>query len=94
MDATLAFMKENLPPEEITLQAYIGLNWCGDKTLADVLEEAELAAELPAELVRTFLADKEGLAELFADMEGSAEELAAIEEMLGWLADQDSEEGQ
>ena len=47
-DASLDWMYRNLPPEEITLEKYIAINWCGDKTLED-LEGEELAC-LPKEL--------------------------------------------
>jgi len=47
-DYTLEWMYHNLPPEQITLDSYIALNWCGDKTLEDL--EAEELASLPEEL--------------------------------------------
>lgn len=39
----------------LTLETYVALNWVGDRTVADVLNEAELAAELPVELLKDFL---------------------------------------
>ena len=47
-DVTLDWMYENLPPEQITLENYVGINWCGDKGLQDL--EAEELAGLPSEL--------------------------------------------
>lgn len=55
-DTTLAWMRSNLPENEITLEGYIGLNWMGDKTLSDTCQEAELVAELPRDLIWAFLA--------------------------------------
>lgn len=55
-DPTLSWMRQNLPENEVTLEAWVGLNWCGDKNLRDVCREAELVAELPVELVWSYLA--------------------------------------
>jgi len=49
-DYTLDWMYRNLPPEQWTLESYVGINWCGDKTVAEVVEDGELAADLPEEL--------------------------------------------
>ena len=49
-DATLVWMFAHLPPHEWTLAKYVELNWLGDKTVAEVLEDAELVADLPEEL--------------------------------------------
>lgn len=56
MDCTLAWMRQNLPENQITLEAYIGLAFMGDKTLHDVCREGELVADLPRDLVWSFLA--------------------------------------
>jgi|HubBroStandDraft_2_1064218.scaffolds.fasta_scaffold00513_9 hypothetical protein len=50
VDATLAWMFANLPPEEWTLQTYVEINWVGSKTVEEVVEDGELAADLPEEL--------------------------------------------
>jgi hypothetical protein len=50
MDTTLAWMFANLPPDKWTLQTYVQINWCGDKTVEEVLEDGELAGDLPEEL--------------------------------------------
>jgi hypothetical protein len=49
-DYTLDWMYHNLPPEMWTLQTYVEINWCGDKTVAEVVEYGELAADLPEQL--------------------------------------------
>jgi hypothetical protein len=49
-DYTLDWMYRNLPPEQWNLRTYVEINWCADLTVADVLKEAELIAELPEEL--------------------------------------------
>lgn len=49
-DYTLDWMFANLPPEKWTFQAYVEINWCGDKTVEEVLEDGELVADLPEEL--------------------------------------------
>ena len=48
-DTTFAYMLKNRIA--LTLENYVLLNWMGDKTVKEVLEEAELAAALPEELV-------------------------------------------
>ncbi|PYU70672.1 MAG: hypothetical protein DMG52_25055 [Acidobacteria bacterium] len=48
-DTTFAYMLKN--GIALTLENYVLLNWMGDKTVKEVLEEAELAAALPEELV-------------------------------------------
>jgi len=49
-DTTLDWIYATLPPEKWTLQTYVELNWIGDQTVEDALEDGELAAELPEEL--------------------------------------------
>jgi hypothetical protein len=49
-DITLDWMFKNLPPEKWTLQTYVQINWFGDKTVEEVLEDGELVADLPEEL--------------------------------------------
>jgi hypothetical protein len=49
-DYVLDWMIKNLPPDKITLRAYVGLSWCGDKTVAEVVNDGELAADLPEQL--------------------------------------------
>jgi hypothetical protein len=53
------------------LESYIALQYFGDKTVADVLNEAELAANLPPDLIREWLKS------------GDADEIDA--ETLAWL---------
>ncbi len=48
-DTTFAYMLKN--GIALTLENYVLLNWMGEKTVKEVLEEAELAAALPEELV-------------------------------------------
>ena len=55
MDCTLTWMHANLPPRKWNLRTYVQINWMGDYTVAEVLEQAELASELPPELFRRFL---------------------------------------
>jgi hypothetical protein len=50
-DFLLDWMYRNLPPEQITLRSYVALNWCNDKSVEEVLEDGELAADLPEELM-------------------------------------------
>jgi hypothetical protein len=47
----LDWMLNNLPPERITLRDYVALNFCGDLTVEEVLEDGELAADVPKELL-------------------------------------------
>jgi hypothetical protein len=48
----LDWMLKNLPPDRITLRDYVMLNFCGDRTVEEVLRDGELAADLPKELFR------------------------------------------
>jgi len=49
-DYTLDWMYRNLPPEQWNLRTYVEINWCGDMTVSEVVEDGELAADLPKEL--------------------------------------------
>jgi hypothetical protein len=49
-DATLDWMFAHLLPHEWTLARYVELNWLGEKTVAEVVEDGELASDLPEEL--------------------------------------------
>lgn len=49
LDHTLRWMLANQVP--LTLGAYVAINWCGGKTVEEVLADGELAADLPQELV-------------------------------------------
>lgn len=49
-DATLQYMFKNLPPKDWTLATYVSINWCGEKTVDEVVNDGELAADLPEEL--------------------------------------------
>jgi hypothetical protein len=49
-DYTLDWMYRNLSPEKWTLQTYVEINWCGDMTVSEVVEDFELAANLPEQL--------------------------------------------
>jgi len=49
-DHTLNWMFANLPQEDWNLKTYVQINWCGDKTVEEVIDDAELASELPEEL--------------------------------------------
>lgn len=51
----LDWMLKNLPPDRITLRDYVALNFCGDRTVEAVLNDGELAADLPKELFRITL---------------------------------------
>lgn len=55
MDCTLSWMHENLPPTKWNLRTYVQINWMGTYSVAEVLGQAELASELPSELLRRFL---------------------------------------
>lgn len=46
-DHLLDWMLKNLPPDRITLRDYVALNFCGDKTVEEVLRNGELAADVP-----------------------------------------------
>lgn len=45
----LAWMKRNGVP--LTLEAFVDLNWFGDWTADEVLDEPELAAQIPKSLL-------------------------------------------
>lgn len=73
MDCTLSWMRENLPPTKWNLRTYVQINWMGSYSVAEVLKTAELASELPPELLRRFLKS------------GNAKGVTA--ETLAWLAE-------
>ena len=70
-DVVLEYMRRCGAP--LTLEVYVELSWMGDRTVADVLNEAELAADLPEFLIREWL------------RHGDAEGVDA--ETLSWLAE-------
>jgi len=49
-DSTLDWMFKNLPRKDWTLATYVSINWMGEKTVDEVVNDGELAAELPEEL--------------------------------------------
>ena len=79
-DCTLTWMHANLPPRKWNLHTYVQINWMGSYSVAEVLETAELASELPPQLLRQFLKS------------GNAAGVSAS--TLAWLAElvEDSEE--
>jgi hypothetical protein len=48
-DPTLDYMRAH-PELEFSLKTYVELNWLGDKTVEEVLDDPELESELPFEL--------------------------------------------